>query len=240
MKGSVRFVDGKLVIPKRAETRAIPQLIGSRDFPSKTALKEEVRRILYSTSQNQPLAGLDFILMRDLIDQHPDAWDIVGEGIHSIFIDESGFQKEVCFYVLQEDETIRNFSFHKCIDGQMTPWRKFSRACRVAVRPDIKKFKDEFFKNNPDPVCEVLGTKLINDSTSHVDHEDPEFNDIVFSFSSYYDLDIDIFTYKPSTYGVDRFEDDYWDQEFCSFHDSAAELRVISAKANLSRGSIVY
>jgi len=91
---------------------------------------------------------------------------------------------------------------------------------RIAVRHDIKDFKDEAMRK--DCFCELCGKKLISRSESHVDHhgDNNEFRHIVEKYTNN-SAGGDILSIDPD--------------KFALFHKRTMTLRMLCAKCNISQ-----
>jgi hypothetical protein len=212
-------------------------VIGNEAFKTKKAATEKVQEILYSYKPNEFLNFENKIFIENLIFNHPNSEEKIGSGIQGIQVRQNPFYKNTRnFYIVRTDSSETDFSFLKCIT---VPTQKamFLQAARKATEPFMKNFKREYFiKNNMVAVCEIIGIEITY-ANSHVDHIPPNtFENIIKDFIEEENLDINTVQFKPSA--DNQFGKEFENEELLSkwneFHNKRADLRVISARANLS------
>jgi hypothetical protein len=191
---------------------------------TKTQLKEKAKAILNSHQLNTQLEGDDYIFIRSLIDGHPRAEQKIGGGIKTITVIQNPRNRNVKqFELTRFDGTRTDFSYIRCISGQLTQRRLFNAACRTTIEPQINEFRSQFSPQE-------------NNGT-HVDHKDPSFNVLVTTFIVENDINV-------KKVKINGFGDGEWRKEFDSkslakkfydFHKERAILQLIPAKENLSK-----
>ncbi|MDP8212335.1 MAG: DCL family protein [Candidatus Zapsychrus exili] len=204
-------------------------------FDTKSALRKYIRCILYKYPDRGILDDNDFCFMLSILDRHEDPSSKIGCGVQSMEVRVNPVFKNMGFWLIRVDESETDFSFEICLKHQ-TKLHKFKGACRSAIADDIISFKNDFFFNNNSPVCQLTGG-AINKSNSHVDHSPPNtFNDIFNNFITEYGIDPDRVELLTSEDGRVRNEiaDLSMRLKFVKFHNNMANLRCISAFANLS------
>jgi len=208
-------------------------IINGEEFKTQKVLKEKIRSILYKYEDYYALSTEDSDFMMAVLKLHPDADKKIGCGIRDICVrtNKTYLNKEFC--AIRIDETEVDFSFNECIKrtSQLT---KFYSACRKIVAEDIIAFRNVHWTS--EAICPILGISLCGEY-AHVDHIPPKtFKFIVDSFCEKYKInplkagligDIDNVT-------GDIFEDKTIAPLFRDYHNSIAELRLVSKLANLS------
>jgi hypothetical protein len=103
---------------------------------------------------------------------------------------------------------------------------------------DVAEFKRKYFHDRECAPCQATGTPLTIES-AHVDHERPQFIELVEAFRKLkgWDLEIPAQVISPSADGqmFVAFTDPALAEDFRTFHNEKAELRVVSGEFNLSR-----
>lgn len=95
--------------------RAIPVVLGTTTFKSRTAARVFFQRMLHSYSNGERVRKADAALLTELLRLHPDAAVKIGSGIDHFEVNEADFASQ-CFYVYRTDGTHEDFSLHACID----------------------------------------------------------------------------------------------------------------------------
>lgn len=213
--------------------------LGGITFDAKTQVGNYVKQLLADAKLNASLSGEKYAVMRDLLNWHPEAQQKIGGGVAAIEVRPTpDFGKNTRgFWLVREDGSETDFSYRKCLEGELSYRIKFLAACRFAVKDHVTEFKDEFFRVAPTPTCALTGTPITPD-TCHVDHTPPyTFERIVQAFVTLNALDMD----DPGLVmgGVDGllvplFASPTLRDRFVTFHSNYATLRVISPFANTS------
>lgn len=207
-------------------------------FPTKTALQQRIRAILYGYRDGENLCASDLGFMLDVLRRHPDYEQKAGAGISHIFVKRNPtYTNTRCFWIGRIDGSQTDFSYNECLDE--TPHAKrFVNACRVAIAPVVQEFKRRAFLAARGPLlCPYTGERL-DFSNSHVDHQAPAtFQALVESFVSESSLDISAVTIngkaQDNTY-QDTFDDKELEQRWIEYHNANASLQLVSRLANLS------
>lgn len=210
-------------------------------FNSKRAAKSYFRNILWKYHPNNILEAKDFHDVMTLLTHHPNAKEKIGCGVKKIIVGDSKYTDR-CFHIVRNDDSIENFSFHKCIDGDHSSFRKFCSACRKAIEYDIYQYKKKFFEKyaNEDWMikCQATG-KFLTFSQAHIDHREPlTFSVIVHFFIESLEINTDLIKYETSQeYGM-RFSDKRLILKFKSYHKEHARLRVVDSRVNLGKSHL--
>jgi hypothetical protein len=186
----------------------------------------------------QTIGEPDASHLQGLIERHPKAPDKIREGIRRFYRDNAGDTD--CFWLERLDGGTTEFSFQKCVSGKpQTLLQDFAEACRYAVQDSLTRKKAAFFErhgNSEGKVkCEVTD-KLVAHYESHLDHKKPlTFQVIVHTFIKAFK--IELHPDMIATHGDGEFSRRLADKEieanFIVYHDSAADLRIITKRANL-------
>ena len=205
-------------------------------FNSKKDAIIHFKEILNYNSLNVPLMESSYKDVEALIYNHPRYQDKIKNGIKQIIICSDKY-KGRCFHIVRNDNTIENFSYLKCINGDASPFTLFSIACRKIVENDVIKFKQEYFlknqDNNGNVKCE-LTNEFITIRESHVDHFPLSFALILDRFIKYYNINIKEIKYiKDGLYGH-ILADQNLREQFLEWHKKYAQYRIIKDKINLS------
>ena len=219
-----------------------PVTIGSNEFKFQKDALEFYKEILTRVRANAEIKGEDHEHLLALIERHPDAVQKIGVGI-TYFYKAPTEMGTSCFWIHRIDGSKTDFSYLSAVTAKSKSlYQKFADACRHAVRNDLRKTKEEFFKNHADEKgcieCEVSGNK-ITIYESHLDHKKPlTFQVIVITFIHANQIEINNEMLSLSVDG--QFETEFLDlslkEKFREFHHRVAQLRIINPKANLSLG----
>jgi len=210
--------------------------IREEEFKTKDALKKKIQTILYDYLEKEPLNESDFNFMLAVLNRHPSKEIKIGAGVKSIFVKTNPIYKNKGFYILRHDLTTTDFSFMQCLTRK-TNVTKFKTACRLAIANDIVAFKLKNITNSNK--CPVTG-EYLTIKNSHVDHEHPQFEQIIRDFIKTNNINIDEISLSGSVDGEigQRIKDKDIETKFIKFHNNIAKLRIISAKANLQRKKV--
>lgn len=178
---------------------------------TKKALRERCQQILHS---DKMMTENDFNFLLNLLETHPDADRKIGCGVVKMWVGQNPtYPTTKCFFLQRMDWTTTDWSFMKCI----SKGNPFKAACRNAVYPQIKKFRED--------------NKM--DSTRHADHHPESFDSILKRF-------VDINGKGKLRSGEDNqsgnfLADEEYLKKWQDFHQREAVLRNISVKENLTK-----
>jgi hypothetical protein len=209
-------------------------IIDGKQFENKTKLKTRIQEILHSYPIGQELSEDDFAFMRDVLDMHPDSDIKIGCGVVRMFVRQNAvYRRNREFWLQRLDGSETDFSFNECLKPT-TPLKKFKIACRNTIREDVIAFRDQNLSQ--DSVCPFKGQTLTVQNT-HVDHVPPAtFDAIVHDFIKLHSInptEVKLTGARDGEIG-DNFADSNLSEAFRQFHNEKAQLRLVSAKANLS------
>lgn len=220
---------------QRTCKRAIPMMLGSKTFRSKQEATDHVRKILHSAVIGASLQGEELEVIRSLLNNHPDAAIKIGSGVARIETRWNG--NAPGFWIIRTDGTETDFSYKNCFASNPEAARRqdFIAAARQAVRPHTEAMQRNFFRDAKNPTCPLLGIPLTQEN-AHVDHAPPfTFERIVDAFCSLNAINPEMPGHCLSMDGwmIPTFSSVVVHDNFVSFHNANAKLRVISNEANL-------
>ena len=219
-----------------------PIIIGSKEFKFQKDALAFFKDMLNSHKTNETIEGEAHYLLIALLARHPEAIQKIGVGVIRFykFPTEMGTK---CFWLERSDGTKTDFSYIAAVKSKRkTLFQAFSEACRSAVREDLIEAKKSFFRENCDEngkvECEVTGKKIAI-YESHLDHKSPHtFQVLVTLFIGAKEIEITeaMFSWPQDAQFTTEFLDLNIKENFKSYHDKNADLRIITAGKNLSLG----
>lgn len=219
--------------PNRADMRAkVYATIGGVEFKNKTAVRAHYSQLINAYDSGHTLEGGDLFFVDDLLKRHRDYDQKFGAGIARFYIarHKTYGTKKVEFE--RVDGTTDDFSINYCLDpvtAEEYAAMNFRCAARTTVLPDIRAFK-----NVSGMICEITGVKHARDDL-HVDHAPPHvFSSIVSAYLAERGKAPTDFEYQDDSSGLAIFADSSVGDDFRSYHNAQAQLRVIHKTINLS------
>lgn len=217
-------------------------VLGELKFDSKQEAKKHFSDILNKHPLGTELTNDEFDDVMSLLLSHPQADEKIGSGVKSLKIDQGYNSSNRCFHIIREDESIENFSIGKCINGDHSPFHKFCIACRKSVEPDLLEMKKQYFQENSDNdnrvTCSLTKEKIKFDE-SHIDHREPfTFASIVHFFVQAKNIDLNQVEYITKNNYGNEFKDNKLSQDFKSWHNQNAKIRIVKGKANLAKSHL--
>jgi len=173
--------------------------------------------------------------MCSLVALHYDAQAKIGCGIRAIEVRQTPEYGSKGFYIVRTDGSDTDFSYLKCLEPRAAE-HKFTAACRLAVQPHIDRYRLYFFRVAKKPTCPLTGEPLTLEN-AHVDHCPPfTFDRIVNAFAHLYGINADdpSLCKRADNLTTPLFADEVMRDRFVQFHNAFAQLRVVSASANVS------
>ncbi|MBW4465694.1 MAG: DCL family protein [Pegethrix bostrychoides GSE-TBD4-15B] len=154
-----------------------------KEFNTQKELKEYVQKILYAYESEQPLSPAHFRFMKSLLNNHPDAYEKIGDGIESIWVQENVVNrgKSTGFWFRRVDGSIDNFSYKVCIESPPSVKSHFFMACREAVDRYVNDWREAAFQGIDTLRCPV-SNDLITLRESYVAHSPLSFNEMAEAF----------------------------------------------------------
>lgn len=207
-------------------------ILNNKIYSSKAEVKRKVQTILNKYPLNIWINKEDSEMLLDLLTLHKEYESKKGVGICGFKVQEMEW-KQRGFVLYRIDGSHTDFSYLKCLNPP-TLIQMIKQACRSAIEEDIIYFKKQQFDLNPIIICPLTNLKTTFYS-SHVDHHNPTFKKIFDEWIK--DKNINSEDINPSednsikTYFVNK----ELTESFRLFHNSIAELRILSPKGNLER-----
>jgi hypothetical protein len=204
--------------------------ISGIQFNNKKEITTHIQNILrrYETGEN--LQYNDQKFMYDLLQRHNEVDKKIGVGIDYIRKVKNDWGKHA-FEIVRIDGSETDFSFMKCIT-QKGEFQDHRAACRTTIRNDIQKFRYETYSLG-EVICPITGENVPIEN-SHVDHKPPNTFDYIFRQWVTNNINAKIGGYDDGEQHK-YFIDSEVGENFRELHNQLAELRVTSARGNLSR-----
>lgn len=225
-------LDPAFLFTQRSPVPAKQVRIHDKLFPTKSAATNAIRSILYRYQPGEPINDADSFFLLGVLALHPHAALKVGCGVASFTVAQYEWSRG--FALTRLDGTKTDWSYVVCLTPP-TPAKEAAKGFRTEIQEQIKDFRCEFFRRNASPVCPILQTPLVNDLSTHVDH-DPPFDELLRNFMALRSLTLDTVEVNASqdndldTRLLDRRLAEDWQR----YHREHAGLRVVSKRANLS------
>lgn len=215
-------------------------VFGGKGFKTKAEVIQYTRDILYSQPLTQYLTGSRLKFIDDILKNHENYKRKVGNGSYEIGV-------QCCevnpanrhFYILREDGTTTDFSFHKAINP-VSKESRIKEALRQAVRLQVVMFKNNYFRDNADKTgsvrCLETGLKIKRDS-SNVDHFPLQFDEIVYNWFVTNRLtleDIELEDRDDDSM-LELLKDKKLESSFSKYHLKVATYRIVLDKVNQQR-----
>jgi Protein of unknown function (DUF3223) len=214
-----------------------------KEFASKEEAKQFFRAMLARYRNGQTINTEDSLLLRGLLERHPEAHQKIGGGIRRFFRGPTDKGTD-CFWLEREDGSEpTEFSFITCVNAKgKSLYQEFAEACREAVQPQLDEAKKKHFREFGDAdgkvSCEVTD-KMVAHYESHLDHKPPmTFQMIVTTFVAANKIEIrrEMLSAPADAQFATTFVDDRIKQKFVDYHSTVAHLRIIAKKENLRLG----
>lgn len=210
--------------------------VQNREFKNKEEIKKYIRKMADNYRDKTLLSEEDRDFMIEIIKLHDEAEDKIGCGIKDIWIQKNPPYNTRGFWFVRKDDTVSDFSWIKCIDKPKDHQKRdFYAACRTAVKPQIRSFRDKAFYKTDKITCPLSG-EILTKYNCHVDHIYPDtFQNLVKNFIEEYNLDIHSVKIEPTKDGEieTKFKHRDIEELFCNYHLAHAKLRIISKTENL-------
>lgn len=218
--------DVGLKMARRKKTQIL-----DKEFGTQKELKEYVQKILYAYELKQPLSLEDFQFMTSLLNNHPEAYEKVGDGIESIWIQENVVNrgKSRGFWFQRTDGSIDNFSYKVCIESPPSLTSHFLMACREAVDSYVNAYREEAFQG-----LETLQCPITNDSItlkeSYVAHSPLHFKELAEAFIKNDNLALSeqLFQVHGDGHFTMSFADEALRHKWIKYHYENATLEIRS------------
>lgn len=207
--------------------------IGDFIFATKQSATAEIRRILHSYPNESVLTGADGDLICALIGLHPRADEKIGAGIEFITVRRLD-RGAPGFWINRIDGTCDDFSYKRCLEGDLSHRASVLRAMRSSVAGQILDYRRQAFTVDPAPVCPLTGMVMTNDPTTHVDHDEVSFADLAEMYATAVG-GFDSISLAPSRIHPGPQLTAPHSEIFPQFHACVARLRLLHRSANLAR-----
>ncbi len=206
-------------------------VIAGETFLTKKSLVDKCKKLLDSHVGKDIQNKNDIKFLFHLLSRHSKAKEKFGKGFHRFSVQENTNSRS--FFIHRIDKTQIDFSYHHCIEPP-----NYSEVLQKALRHEIQDQIDKFREDHDKDVCGICGEFPRN---SHIDHENPQFIEIVNHFVKIYpkleichDGSDNPCPWENTTYSVwlkNREIAIKWHK----FHKEKAHLRVTCANCNLRR-----
>ncbi|MFG1880163.1 DCL family protein [Sphaerisporangium sp. NPDC049003] len=208
--------------------------IGVRRYPTKGAAEEAIRGVLSRYEVGDVVnQEADDLLLRDLLDMHPEADAKIGSGVDCFRVMRTPRGNYKGFLVVRTDGSSIDFSYQSCLKPP-THEQRVKAAMRTEVRPQVNAFF-ELRKSAGTLVSDQSGTPLATDGTHVAYFRGPSFLDIAVQFADAAG-GWDVFQLTPTTEpGLAVFADSGLAARWHAFHREHAILGLLSAAENRRR-----
>jgi hypothetical protein len=143
-------------------------------------------------------------------------------------------KKGLALFIVNNDRTITEISWKKCITGKTTPIRDlFISSLRESIYPQISHYRE----NTDLSYCRICDCSLI-DKLIHIDHYEPQFAELINNFLEIHNGLVIPTKYDKNkiTYHTKFKEQDEWiGDKFAKYHLEHATLRVLCESCNIKR-----
>lgn len=213
--------------------------IGGRVFRTKTEATAFFKAMLARYKAGETVNDRDGLMLRALIERHPERDQKVDVGIRGFYVDMATMGTK-CFWLQRIDGTKTDFSYPTCVRGTAPSVRSQAiSALRRVVDRDIviaKRRKFDDLKDDDGKVeCPATGEALSWEDV-HADHQQPmTFEVICTTFAASRKIGLEDL---PITYGADNqltpaLTDESLAEAFRQYHHSVAKIRIVSKRRNL-------
>ncbi|MCL6754375.1 DUF3223 domain-containing protein [Nostoc sp. CCCryo 231-06] len=173
----------------------------------------------------------DFQFMRLFLNNHPDAYEKIGVGIESIWIQENVVNrgKSKGFWFQRINGSIDNFSYKVCIGSPPSVTSHFLMACTEAVDSYVNAYREKSFQEVEKLRCPITGD-LIALKDSYVAHSPLHFKELAEAFIKNEDLALSEQLFKVHGDGdfTMRFADEALREKWIKYHYENATLEIRS------------
>jgi hypothetical protein len=184
----------------------------------------------------EALSGDDLKFAVAILELHPNRDVIVDCGVKRIVVQHLNDRYQSRrFMLIRTDYSRRDFTWRHALYPR-TAVQRVMKACRWAVKHQVRDFRNAAFGASVSLTCEVSG-ETITPVDCDVDHVAPRtFDALVASWlRSLHILPEDVALVPVVGYECpDRWEDTFLEENWKEYHRTHAHLRVISARANRS------
>ncbi|QDL07057.1 hypothetical protein DP113_03200 [Brasilonema octagenarum UFV-E1] len=202
-----------------------------KEFETQKELKEYVQKILYAYELNELLSPEHFQFIRSLLNNHPDSYEKIGDGIESIWIQENVVNrgKSRGFWFQRIDRSIDNFSYKVCIESPPSVTSHFLMACREAADSYVNAYREKTFQGVEILQCHTTGDSITL-KESYVAHSPLHFKELAEAFRKNEDLVLSEQLFQVHRDGdfAMSFADEALRQKWIKYHSENATLEIRS------------
>ncbi|MFD9538349.1 DUF3223 domain-containing protein [Streptomyces sp. NPDC060010] len=218
-----------------AEELKVPEVwIGSRRYATKKDRQEAVQAILSRYSLGQVVDQEDDdLLLRDLLDMHPDAANKVGPGVDRFRIIPTPRGHHRGPEAVLVDGTKVAFSYQKCLDAP-THRQRVLDAMRTEIQPQVNTYYES--RKASHALVSDESSEPLDPADVHVSYfRGPRFHDIALEFvqiaGGFDAVDLTAETARGLALFTNRALAEGWH----AHHQERAVLGLLSANENLRR-----
>lgn len=207
-------------------------IVNGISFPTKQALAQHAQTILRSYRAGETVSPEHAAFLSEFILRHPSADVKIGAGIAGFRVAKVAFNTNG-FIVDRVDGTSIDFSYKQCI-RPVTQASKVKFAMRRAIASQVIAIKQSVLPDRDTMIeCPITG-EVIDYRNSHVDHIPPKtFAALLQAYITEMDVRLEDIPLVPDPNGIGWLLTHAWAASWGDWHQANAELRVISAYANL-------
>ncbi|MCL2290630.1 MAG: DCL family protein [Bacteroidetes bacterium] len=213
--------------------------IGTKEFATKKEALNHYKTILNSYEFGEFLNDSDFSDILDLLETHPNKEEKIGVGIEKVRVSKlQHYYNTKAFELVRFDGSMVIISYIQRISSPQTSFTKFCKACREAIREDLRNVKLAYFKKTSKKgkvKCQETG-ELDKYENLTVDHRQPNtFSIIVDRFIELNNLNLENIEYIEVAGDINELADIELKEKFKQYHTEKANLRIVKKKLNLGR-----
>ncbi|MFD5110315.1 DCL family protein [Streptomyces cinereoruber] len=222
-------------VTRLAEELKVPEVwIGSRRYATKKARQEAVQAVLGRYGRGQTVDQEDDdLLLRDLLDMHPDAAEKVGPGVDFFRIIPTPRGHHKGPEAVRVDGSKAAFSYQKCLEAP-THRQRVLDAMRTEIQPQVNTYYE--FRKTSNTLVSDESNQPLAPADTHVSYFcGPRFHDIAVEFvqaaGGFDAIDLTAETARGLALFTDRTLAERWHEH----HQEHAVLGLLSAKENQRR-----
>ena len=212
---------------------AKPIIFGDFQFRTKKSAEDEARRRINKYEENQKVNECDELFFSSLFTLHSEYQEKIGTGIDYITVQKSLNNR--CLYIHRTDGSKVDCSWKHCLHPASQK-QIVSMAFRRAVKERVMDFKNDQLPNVK--ICPIIGIQLTHEN-SHVCYTEKTFDELLSDFLSKNHIAIESIKLTDPPSEDDDHRGILTDSKLAAlwndFHTENAQLKLISAKANLSK-----
>ncbi len=146
------------------------------------------------------------------------------------------YKKNRAFNLFRLDNSSTDISYVISRIHKRKYYQEFKLAMRELIKPQIDSFRKQEYAKCSSITCPINGSKVTYQD-SHVDHFDPNFNELIELFIKEYNIRLtpELFPEDEDNQVNYKILDDDISNKFTLFHKQNANLRITSKKGNLKR-----